>query len=781
MQRFSLYIRYKCRLSILEPTQWPQSVIFSSFRRHRSGGGAASRWEGPRKSFAKHSPRDIHGENKTWVAKPAPSEKTDSKRLSIKPQNIAEVFQSGINQWSESRPLHQRLCTFGIPSEEIRPLLQAFVSAVQQGQLSTPEGFEKYGLIRFSQDMSSSQYLSETDVIYSTILFTWASDPAHESALAQATISSSTIATIQLLAQAADRSYPAEEFPMARKMHRKIIMHVGPTNSGKTHHALRALAASKTGVYAGPLRLLAYEIWERLNLGQIVPLGVEEELVSKAVEIHSTLDMVAPSAKKLGNPKYARACNMVTGEEQKIVEDNAGLLSCTVEMLSPEELYDVAVIDEIQMISDEQRGDAWTSAVLGVRAREVHLCGELTAVPLIRELLKETGDELIVREYQRLTPLAVEEQSLDGDFGRVRKGDCIVTFSRSNIFAIKRLVEEKTGLRCAVVYGKLPPEIRSEQAAFFNDPDSGYDVIIGSDAIGMGLNLKIRRIIFEAVSKWDGTTDRFLSVSQVKQIAGRAGRYGLHGNEEPGGFATTMCAPDLPFLRKTLDIPPNPLQYARMGPKKESFTMLANVLPPGSSTLTVHEAHAYIARLPPAYRYTMSSNTLMRKMCDFIDTRGRSLTVADRLLHLMAPIPWREDAILEVIAKFIRMYSEDIHVDLLVALAGTQFMPTMLRVETQMAARLPPPANPRTLEVLEGLHKIVVLYIWMSFRNAVAYSNHKDITELKGRVEVALEWTLRGMSNKVAFGTPERPRRSSPRSMPYQPNSNSQESRSLSA
>jgi ATP-dependent RNA helicase SUPV3L1/SUV3 len=79
------------------------------------------------------------------------------------------------------------------------------------------------------------------------------------------------------------------------------------------------------------------------------------------------------------------------------------------------------------------------------------------------------------------------------DFSRVRKGDCIVTFSRSSIFAVKRQIEEKTGMRCAVVYGKLPPEIRSEQAALFNDPDSGYDVMIGSDAIGMGLNLCVQQ------------------------------------------------------------------------------------------------------------------------------------------------------------------------------------------------------------------------------------------------------------------------------------------------
>jgi ATP-dependent RNA helicase SUPV3L1/SUV3 len=182
---------------------------------------------------------------------------------------------------------------------------------------------------------------------------------------------------------------------------------------------------------------------------------------------------------------------LITGEEAKIVADNAALLSCTVEMISTSILYDVAVVDEIQMIASSDRGGGWTRAVLGLFAKEIHLCGEETAIPIIQALVKETGDELIIKRYNRLTPLIIQDQTLEGDLSRVQKGDCIVTFTRSGIFALKRQVEELTGMRCAVAYGRLPPEIRSEQAALFNDPESGYDVMIGSDAIGMGLNLYV--------------------------------------------------------------------------------------------------------------------------------------------------------------------------------------------------------------------------------------------------------------------------------------------------
>jgi ATP-dependent RNA helicase SUPV3L1/SUV3 len=158
-------------------------------------------------------------------------------------------------------------------------------------------------------------------------------------------------------------------------------------------------------------------------------------------------------------------------------------------MLSLDKRYDVVVIDEIQMIADSRRGSAWTAAVLGTATEELHLCGEERAVPIVQALAEITGDELIINHYQRLTPLEVAPQSLECDLTRIRKGDCVVTFSRSNIFRLTKIIEEKTGNRCAVIYGRLPPEIRAEQAALFNDPNSGVDVLVASDAIGMGLNL----------------------------------------------------------------------------------------------------------------------------------------------------------------------------------------------------------------------------------------------------------------------------------------------------
>ena len=236
-------------------------------------------------------------------------------------------------------------------------------------------------------------------------------------------------------------------------MQREIHLHVGPTNSGKTYHALKRLEESGNGLYAGPLRLLAHEVYSRFN--------------------------------NKGTP-----CDLITGDDVRISEgNNAKLSSHTVEMVDCSRAVEVAVIDEIQMIAADDRGWAWTRALLGTRAKELHLCGETRVIPLIRELAASMGDTLEIHHYDRLNPLKAMSRSLRGNLKDLRRGDCIVCFSVLGIHAMKKQIEVETGRRVAIVYGSLPPEIRAQQAALFNDPNNDYDFLVASDAIGMGLNL----------------------------------------------------------------------------------------------------------------------------------------------------------------------------------------------------------------------------------------------------------------------------------------------------
>lgn len=250
-----------------------------------------------------------------------------------------------------------------------------------------------------------------------------------------------------------DLRFPTEWYSGARQIQREVHLHVGPTNSGKTYNALKRLEEKGSGFYAGPLRLLAHEVYSRF--------------------------------KAKGVP-----CDLVTGDDVRL-DDNeeVSISASTVEMVDTTRSVEVAVIDEIQMIESGDRGWAWTRAFLGANATEVHLCGENRVIPLIRELTASMGDTLHIHEYKRLNALKVMSRSLDGDFKKLKKGDCMVSFSIFTLHALKKQIEVDTGRRCAIVYGSLPPETRAQQAALFNDPDNEYDFLVASDAIGMGLNL----------------------------------------------------------------------------------------------------------------------------------------------------------------------------------------------------------------------------------------------------------------------------------------------------
>ena len=255
-------------------------------------------------------------------------------------------------------------------------------------------------------------------------------------------------------------------------MKRQVVCHVGVTNSGKTYNALNAMTYAKSGMYCGPLRLLAWEVSEKMKQKNII-------------------------------------CDLITGQERESAESSTHR-SCTVEMADLQNMYDIVVIDECQLLGDSSRGWAWTNALLGVRAKEIHLCGSASMLPIIYELCKLTNEEVTVKTYSRLTPLSVSNKPLVS-FKNIQKGDCVIGFGRQRLYETKRLIEHSnSGLKCCVIYGGLPPEARKGQAQLFSEPDSGFDVLVASDAIGMGLNLSIKRIIFSTTEKFDGRRRRQL-------------------------------------------------------------------------------------------------------------------------------------------------------------------------------------------------------------------------------------------------------------------------------
>ncbi|KAI8959017.1 P-loop containing nucleoside triphosphate hydrolase protein [Daldinia sp. FL1419] len=520
----------------------------------------------------------------------------------------------------------------------------------------------------------------------------------------------------------ADFRFPYEWFPATRAMQRTIHLHVGPTNSGKTYNALKALENSKSGIYAGPLRLLAHEVYTRF---------------------------IAKSKK----------CALITGEEQRIPEDEDNYFrSCTVEMTPLNFPVDVAVIDEIQMIGDSERGWAWTQAVLGVQAKEVHLCGEERAVELIQSLCNTIGDKCVIHRYNRLSPLETMKTPLN-NYKNLEKGDAVITFSRVGIHAVKNQIEQATGRLCAVVYGSLPPETRAQQAALFNDPDNDYDFLVASDAIGMGLNLEIKRIIFEQMHKRIKNNWRQIPIPEIKQIGGRAGRFrtaqqankaesttNANGDEIIGtppprtgqpGLVTALEGADLSLVQKAFRTEPEPLRTAGIQAPPSVIERFSSYFPPNIPFSYILIRLRDIARLSP--RYHICGLKEMLTVANLI--QPYPMSVYDRCVFLNAPVYLRDGKGPQVLQAFAKCVSDMDGGELLNI---PEVNLELLDMDETFFGK-----KGEYLRELESLHKTITLYLWLSYRYTGVFRSQSLAFHVKELVETRIDAQLAKISVDV--------------------------------
>ena len=267
-----------------------------------------------------------------------------------------------------------------------------------------------------------------------------------------------------------------------------VIALLGPTNTGKTYHAVERLLAHRTGMIGFPLRLLARENYDRL-------VGLRGE----------------------------GAVALVTGEE-RIVPPSPSYFVCTVEAMPLDRRVDFLAVDEVQLAADRERGHVFTDRILNARGREETMfLGAETIKPLLRQLVPEAA--LIGRE--RLSTLTYAgHKKLD----RLPRRSAIVVFSLADLYAVAERVRHETG-GAAVVFGALSPRTRNAQVALYQAGDVDY--LVATDAIGMGLNLDIDHVAFTALGKFDGRGPRALRPAEVGQIAGRAGRHTRDGTFGP--------------------------------------------------------------------------------------------------------------------------------------------------------------------------------------------------------------------------------------------------------
>lgn len=541
-------------------------------------------------------------------------------------------------------------------------------------------------------------------------------------------------------------SNPAFLFPEARKLNRQVHLHIGPTNSGKTYTALQAFQRAESGYYAGPLRLLAREVYNRMKSNK-------------------------------------KPCNLVTGDEIVYEYDADGniaqLSSGTVEMININSIMDIAVIDEIQMLSDRARGWAWTQAFLAVQAREVHLCGDPNAEDAVRQLVKMTGDTLTVHTYERLGPLQVDaspfvegsvqhhdhakaktkhtskdecenenenenenEAKQESDVGepeskallrdiedlapRLRRGDCIVFFSKKRILAAKKIIEEHSKHKCAVIYGSLPAETRAVQAEQFNDPLNPAKILLASDAIGMGLNLAIRRVIFSTTVKFDGTEMVKLPIAQVKQVAGRAGRYKVapvHGSEDPTekvtaattGFVTALNKDDVKFINMCMKAKSEAINHVYFYPPDwliEDFALLAGENMALDELLTYLEG---LVKLPAPFKFTdLKSMGLTAAIFRGI----RNLTLSEKVVLAKAPVQLGDEIVRNAFFQFCIVLANGV-------------AKTPIDIPAMRIGILSLTSAPNLLDQLESLHRILNLYLWLAYRFPTQFLDKQGARDLR--------------------------------------------------
>ena len=289
------------------------------------------------------------------------------------------------------------------------------------------------------------------------------------------------------------------------------------------------------------------------------------------------------------------------------------------------------------MIADRERGFAWTRAILGVLAPEVHLCAAPEARDLLIRIIESTGDSWEEIRHLRKTPLVCMRREID--FDDVKPGDALITFSKLGVLSVAEDLRAH-GKEPAIIYGALPYSTRRRQMEGFLEGRMQY--VVSTDAIGMGLNLPIRRVIFLDTRKFDGVERRDLKPAEIQQIAGRAGRYGMYDKGYVG------ATENLEFIREGLEAAVPPLETAVAG-----FSEL--VLQVEHDLLEVLTEWNKMPTVAPYVKLDVSRYiTLIGK----VRQEGFSLTREQELRCANIPFDETEDELLELFFSFLRRFRE---------------------------------------------------------------------------------------------------------------------------
>lgn len=473
----------------------------------------------------------------------------------------------------------------------------------------------------------------------------------------------------------------SEHFQLARSISRRLTLYVGPTNSGKTYQALNILAQAKTGFYLAPLRLLALE-------------GQEELL------------------------KRGCLTSFLTGEERDL-RGNSTHLAATIEMVDTSVPVDVAVIDEAQMLFDKDRGWAWTAAIFGVAAKHVVLTGAPSCVKMIERIAEHLEEPLEIIYCERFTEMQV--LSKPAKLSDIEPASAVIAFSRRDVLGLKAQLEA-VGKNVSVIYGNLSPEVRREEARRFRSGES--EVVVATDAIGMGLNLPIKTLLFWTTEKWDGKEHRELNSEEIRQIAGRAGRYGMYEKAFIGAFNQWSVK----LVSECLKLPiASQISLCQVMPGIALVEQISNVL----------ETHT-LSKILKFFREKMlvkSSLLCSARMEGVIVLSERTdafshMLLSDKLTFSCAPVDIRDPEIIKYWQSWLNSYQRN-QVAKLTSLSRKY---TSINSVAQ---------SHNDLEEAERLTKILTVYAWLSYRFPSNFPDLEYCDEQRSTVNHFIERSLR--------------------------------------
>ncbi len=286
-------------------------------------------------------------------------------------------------------------------------------------------------------------------------------------------------------------------------INKKVTAVLGPTNTGKTHLAIETMLSFDSGMIGFPLRLLAREVYD-----------------------------------KVINRVNADKVALITGEE-KIIPTNAKYFLCTVESMPVDKELDFVAVDEIQMCADHERGHIFTDRLLHQRGNKLTM---LMGSSTIKEIILNLEDDIEFINRNRLSKLTYAGHK---KISRINRKTAIIAFSSEEVYAIAELIRRQKG-GAAIVMGSLSPKTRNAQVELYQSGD--VDFLVATDAIGMGINMDLENVYFSNLKKFDGKKLRKLNLSEIGQIAGRAGRYLNDGNFGITGDCKEINAEEVELL-----------------------------------------------------------------------------------------------------------------------------------------------------------------------------------------------------------------------------------------